>query len=76
MEGLMNPKNPKNLSDFPNKFLNDVQTSQIDVSPSTFFQELKYAKWVLLSHEVLHAFNLQFFTHGVGGKDEGIIGHI
>jgi hypothetical protein len=28
MEGLMNPKNSKILSDLPNKLLNDVQTSQ------------------------------------------------
>jgi hypothetical protein len=28
MEGLMNPKNPKILSDLPNKLLIDVQTSQ------------------------------------------------
>ena len=28
MEGLMNPKNCKVLSDLPNKCLNDVQTSQ------------------------------------------------
>ena len=48
----------------------------MDVSPSTFYQELKYAKWVLLSHEVLRMFNPRFFTRGVGGKDEGIIGHI
>ena len=47
----------------------------MDVSPSTFCQELKYAKWVLLLHKVLYVFNLQFFTCGVGGKDNGIIGH-
>jgi hypothetical protein len=28
MEGLMSAKNPKILSDLPNKLLNDVQTSQ------------------------------------------------
>jgi hypothetical protein len=58
MEGLMNPKNSKILSDLPNKLLNDVT---IDVSPSTFCQELKYAKWVLLSHEVLLTLNPWFW---------------
>ena len=28
MEGLMNPQNPKILSDLPNKLLTDVQTLQ------------------------------------------------
>ena len=47
-----------------------------DVSLSTFCQELKYAKGVLLSHKVLLMFNLQLLTSGVGEKDVGIIGHI
>jgi hypothetical protein len=47
-----------------------------DVSQSNFHQELKYAKLILLLHEVLHTFNPQLFTRGVGGKDVGIIGHI
>ena len=36
IEELMNPKNPKILSDLLNKLVNDVQTSQTDVSLSTF----------------------------------------
>ena len=47
-----------------------------DVSLSTFCQELKYAKWVLLSHGVLLMFNPWVFTCSVGGKDVGIIGHV
>ena len=72
--GADEPQKPQNfvrpskcaLERYPN-FTTDVSLS---------YQELKYAKGVLLSHEVLHTFNPWLFTHGVGGKDVGIIGYI
>ena len=74
--GANEPQNPKNLVRPSKKAVEWCPKFTIDVSPSTFCQELKYAKLVLLSHKVLHTSNLWFFTHGVGEKDEGIIGHI
>jgi hypothetical protein len=41
--------------------LMNPKNSTIDVSPSTLCQELKYAKWVLLSYKVLLTLNPQFW---------------
>ena len=74
--GADEPPKPQNFVRPSKLALEWCPNFTIDASPPTFCQELKYVKWVLLSHKAPHMFNLQVFTCGVGGKDEGIIGHI
>ena len=70
----MNLKNPKFLSDLPNKLLNDVQTSHY-MFPIHFLSGTKICKIGTTITQGFSYIKLMVFYPQFGGKDEGIIGH-